>query len=242
MHRYQIKAPHRSTTWRRASGKMRGTGNGRLTTEQERESIALTAGILDSLLERGTCYAHQLTIVKRVRLGEMSDCSDLRTRLLSGRPKTIAKLEEIGAPATLLLFIIARLAEVGGSLEPVDQKSGKSKHLQSGSYQSHLLAGQQIRQDREDNLLKHQSDRSLDPDRISNVNESRVPVCRLHRIPELKACGLSKQTTSKWRKDPRGDEVWRQVVESFGLPNLAGTKSPMFRHYQVEALLNGIRR
>jgi hypothetical protein len=220
---------------------MRGTGRGRRTAEQECISIALAAGILDSLLERGTCYAHQLTIAKRVRLGEEVDCSNLQTRLLSGRPETIAILEKIGAPATLLLFIFARFAEVGGSLEPVDEASGKSKHLQSGSYTSHVLAAQQIEQDREDNLLKHQKDRSLNPDRVSGEDGSQSLVCRLHRIPELRTCGLSKQTISKWRKDPRSKEIYKQVVKAFGQPNLMNEKSPMFRNYKVESLLNGIR-
>ena len=40
---------HRSTLWRRRTGRMVGSGNGRRTTEQNAEALALAAGIIDSI-------------------------------------------------------------------------------------------------------------------------------------------------------------------------------------------------
>lgn len=212
---------HRTTQWRHRIGRkneksgFKGNGRGRRTKAQDLETIGLAAWILDSLRDKGYCYTWELLVAPRVTLQDLEDEEVLHhgiAKLRCGSEKTVCYLMEQKLPAGLILFVVATLAFDYG-LEPRDQRTLKRYAEESDeehvavplitASQAHLVRSA-FRQADEDKRMRYQRDRQIkievqqDEQHTGLTNRSHI-----HEIAELRGCGLSKQTCSKWRKDAR---------------------------------------
>lgn len=274
---------HRSTLWRRRNGRIKNTGLGRRSREQDDLTIGLIAGIVDCIRERGTCFTWQLSTCARrefkyadgdyVCLGDFP--GDQELRLLCGLPQTIneirrilEKLDREGAhlPVGLLLYTVAKYAEDNAGLSQEDEVTIKKLYDKGGklaSVSDAFSAREQFRFISKEQKLKHQKDRSINreeenlsvlrgnqkhngksfldrSDRPAELSEAnKRSHSYLHRINELRACGLSKQMCFKWRNDKRLAFARRLVSEIFkDSPAWVEKESPLFHDPILTDLLN----
>jgi hypothetical protein len=274
---------HRSTLWRRRTGRIKNTGRGRRSREQDDLTIGLVAGIVDLIRESGTCFTWELSIFARRKFkyadGDFVCLDDFpedqKTRLLCGFQQTINEIggilkrfDSAGAPLPvgLLLYAAAKYAEDNAGLSPVDEVTIKKLYVKGGKLASAseaLSAREQFRFMREEEKLKHQKDRSIDgkeenlsvargnqkhngkiflrgnerPAQLSEPNKRSHSY--LHRINELRACGLSKQMCFKWKNDKRLPLACRLVEEIFkDSPAWVEKESPLFHNPILTDLLN----
>lgn len=208
---------HRATQWRHRIGRkneksgFKGTGKGRRTKAQDQETIGLAAWILDSLRDKGYCYTWDLLVVPRVTLKDLEDEEVIHGRIAKlkcGSEGTINYLLKQHLPAGLILFVVATLASDFG-LEPRDTETLKRFYEENGAVGTRRFSdSEQLRsnykQEEEDKRMQYQRDRQINTEVLQDeqlTGPQKNP--HLHLIRELRNCGLSKQTCSKWRNDPR---------------------------------------
>ena len=234
---------HRTTQWRHRAAKTskqsryKGSGRGRRTKAQDLESIGLAAWILDSLRDNGYCYTWQLSEVSRVSSQDLANEEVLHNeavKLKCGSDKTVEYLQDLDLPAGLLLYAAAFVASRYG-MEPRDHrtlqryfKDKESANFPTAAQTQSLRSSYQ--QEGEDKRMKFQGDRQiLTESKIDQDCEVQRKRSQLHLIAELRGCGLSKQTCSKWRNNPRLKEAQRAFGPIFkgNLPHLEN-KSQIF--------------
>jgi hypothetical protein len=252
---------HRSTLWRRRTGRIKNTGRGRRSREQDDLTIGLVAGIVDRIRESGTCFTWELSIFARRKFkyadGDFVCLDDFpedqKARLLCGFQATINEIggilkrfDRAGAPLPvgLLLYAVAKYAEDNAGLSPVDEVTIKKLYVKGGKLASAseaLSAREQFRFMCEEGKLKHQKDRSIGGnERLAQLSEpNNRSHSYLHRINELRACGLSKQMCFKWKNDKRLPLACRLVEEIFkDSPAWVEKESPLFHNPILTDLLN----
>ena len=140
------KGPSSLNDWRRANDKMRGTGNGAFRRSRSAkaslwlgDSRPRWSGGLRTSANNPKCVR-----LVNVRLFRLTD------PFVPGRPKTIAKLEglERRRPCYCLSLPGSQSSAVVSNRST---KRAVNQNISSLVALSHLIAGQQIRQDREDN-------------------------------------------------------------------------------------------
>ena len=165
------------------------------------------------------------------KIASVNAPEDQRVKLLRGSDDTISELDKANLPPSLVLYAVASYAvNEDAGLIPRDSETVKKYAEQFAKYggkasfasPSQLFALRQfLKSESEDRLMKHQRDRewvdmSEKEDRLRGYKNDRelidddsmertLPKVRamsfLHKIPEFRQCGLSKQTCSKWRQE-----------------------------------------
>jgi len=281
---------HRSTVWRRKTGRLNGSGRGRRSKEQDERTLALAAGVVDLMREAGSCYAWQLTEFQRRSYRELINDTeslvDTSTRLLRGSDETIARINESGLPAGLILYAAAYIAQTRGGLDydtetvardavkhrktiklitgknpsgpatilaadsdgtlirdekgklirPTPYRSSDARREQAQAREDARQAfdyGRQLddetQADAEDfrDSLDAEDDERESADGVSDPTRSKMRGA-IHKVPEFRECGLSKQTCSKWRNDKRFADALRVVVLMLGGLLPSAKPSPLY--------------